>query len=37
MFSRVSVDPAIVAAFDDSVERMKADGRVQAILEKFPN
>jgi polar amino acid transport system substrate-binding protein len=37
MFSRVSVDPAIVAAFDDSVERMKADGRVQAILEKFLN
>jgi len=35
MFSRVSVDPAIVAAFDESLERMKADGRVQAILDKF--
>jgi len=35
MFSRASVDPAIVAAFDDSLERMKADGRIQAILEEF--
>jgi ABC-type amino acid transport substrate-binding protein len=35
MFSRVSVDPAIVAAFDESLERMKADGRIQAILDKF--
>ena len=37
MFGRVSVDPAIVVAVDDSLERMNADGRVQAILEKFPN
>jgi ABC-type amino acid transport substrate-binding protein len=37
MFGRVSVDPAIVVAVDDSLERMNADGRVQAILEKFLN
>lgn len=35
MFSRVSVDPAIVAAFDKSLERMKADGRIRAILDRF--
>jgi polar amino acid transport system substrate-binding protein len=35
MFSRVSVDTVIVAAFDESLERMKADGRAQAILDKF--
>ncbi len=35
MFSRASVDPAIVAAFDASLTRMKADGRIQAILDEF--
>ncbi len=35
MFSRASVDPAIVAAFDDSLTRMKADGRIRAIIDKF--
>jgi polar amino acid transport system substrate-binding protein len=35
MFSRASVDPAIVAAFDDSLTRMKADGRIRAIIDSF--
>lgn len=35
MFSRASVDPAIVAAFDDSLTRMKADDRIRAIIDTF--
>jgi polar amino acid transport system substrate-binding protein len=35
MFSRQSVDPEIVAAVDRELERLKAEGRIQAILDKF--
>lgn len=35
MFSRKSVDPAVVAAFDDAIARMRDDGRLRAILERF--
>lgn len=35
MFSRRSVDPDIVAAVDRELERMKADGSIQTILDDF--
>ena len=35
MFSRASVDPALVAAINRSLAAMKADGRLKAITERF--
>jgi polar amino acid transport system substrate-binding protein len=35
MFSRKTVDEAIVAAFDKALERMRADGRLAAITSKY--
>lgn len=35
MFSRASVDPVLVAAINRSLAAMKADGRLQAIIDRF--
>lgn len=35
MFSRASVDPVLIAAIDRSLAATKADGRLQAIADRF--
>jgi polar amino acid transport system substrate-binding protein len=35
MFSRASVDPVLVTAINRSLAAMKADGRLQAITDRF--
>jgi ABC-type amino acid transport substrate-binding protein len=35
MFSRRTVDAELVAAIDDALERMRADGRLAAITSKY--
>ena len=35
MFSRRTVDPAIVEQVDAAVARMRADGRLDAIMAKY--
>ena len=35
MFSRASVDEAVVRSFDAEIDRMRTDGRLDAILNRF--
>jgi polar amino acid transport system substrate-binding protein len=37
MFSRASVDPAVVALVDEALARMKAEGQVQEIVARYTN
>ena len=37
MFSKKSVDPSIVEAVNESLAKMKADGRLQSIMDRFLN
>jgi polar amino acid transport system substrate-binding protein len=37
MFSKKSVDPSIVRAVNASLAKMKADGRLQSIMDRFLN